>query len=261
MSNKVDFKDVTFLIPIRIDSIMRLENLLMVTDFINSYLDTNILVLEASNYNNGLIDKLIGSSVQVLWREDFDPVFHRTFYINEMVKKCETKYVGVWDADVIIPVEQIDHALKELRNGSVDFVIPFDQFLDTSYIIRERYLKLRDIEILRKNEKKMLSLYENPKPVGGAFIVNRKIYSEAGMENEKFYGWGIEDGERINRLITLGTNYKHIQGKLYHLTHERGSNSQIQSQVERNQKSREFSRNRSMSAEQLLREIKSWKIK
>lgn len=33
--------------------------------------------------------------------------------------------------------------------------------------------------------------------VGGAFLVNRKVYLKAGGENEHFYGWGPEDTERV----------------------------------------------------------------
>ena len=40
--------------------------------------------------------------------------------------------------------------------------------------------------------------------VGGAFLVNRVSYMEAGMENERFYGWGPEDVERVVRWDTLG---------------------------------------------------------
>ena len=49
---KTVLNDVTFVIPIRIDSIIRLENLLLTIDCLLSYFETNIVVIEASNYNN-----------------------------------------------------------------------------------------------------------------------------------------------------------------------------------------------------------------
>lgn len=35
--------------------------------------------------------------------------------------------------------------------------------------------------------------------VGGAIFVQTNKYLQAGMENEDFYGWGLEDGERHYR--------------------------------------------------------------
>ncbi|GHT60450.1 hypothetical protein AGMMS50239_09440 [Bacteroidia bacterium] len=34
-----------------------------------------------------------------------------------------------------------------------------------------------------------------PNPVGGAFFCDVKAYKESGLENEQFYGWGMEDGD------------------------------------------------------------------
>ena len=45
--------DVTFLITVRIDSIIRLENLLMTTRFLLRYFDCKIIVLETAPYENG----------------------------------------------------------------------------------------------------------------------------------------------------------------------------------------------------------------
>lgn len=50
---KNNLMDVTFLITVRIDSIIRLENLLMTTRFLLRYFDCKIIVLETAPYENG----------------------------------------------------------------------------------------------------------------------------------------------------------------------------------------------------------------
>lgn len=40
--------------------------------------------------------------------------------------------------------------------------------------------------------------------VGGAIFVQTNKYLQAGMENEDFYGWGLEDGERHYRWLSFG---------------------------------------------------------
>ena len=58
MNDKYDFSDVTFLIPVRVDSLYRLENLQLCVHFLQRYFHTSVKVLEAQNrdkllYKNG----------------------------------------------------------------------------------------------------------------------------------------------------------------------------------------------------------------
>ena len=256
---KINLKDFSFLIPLRIDSVDRLENTLITIDYIYSNFDTQVVVLEASDRNTGLLQKLLPEDINYVFIEDDDDIFHRTKYINRLLKYVETEYIIVWDADVIVPVEQISQSVKFLRSKEVDFVCPFrDKFLDTSKILRDLYIQSRNLEILEMHQGKMKSLY-HPKPVGGAFLANRKAYIDAGMENEYFYGWGREDGERVNRWKILGYRHIHIDGPIYHLTHERGKNSRFHSLNQESRKITEMYRYLAMSKEELRDEIVKWR--
>lgn len=258
MANQVDLKDVTFLIPIRLDSIYRIENLLMAIERLTAQFKTHVHILEADEYNNGLLTRLLPDTVIHAFVRDFDPIFHRTKYINQMVKHCSTPLLAVWDSDVIVPHEQMLEAVRWLREGQADFVRPYDnQFLDTTMIIRELYFNTRDILTLQKHQGKMTPLYP-PYPVGGGFFANTKKYKESGLENERFYGWGIEDGERVNRWNILGYQYKNTSGTMYHLSHPRGKNSQFHCPQESDVKNAELYRIASMSKEQLSDEISNW---
>jgi len=85
---------------------------------------------------------------------------------------------------------------------------------------------------LLKNKYKMHLIYGN-KMKGGAVLVNKEAYIKAGMENEKFYGWGPEDFELHERLKILGLKIHRSGGSMFHLTHSRGSNSGFRS-IEQN---------------------------
>jgi len=50
-----NLSDLTFLIPFRQDSLERLENILLVTQFLIANFKTNINVLECAPHNNGLL--------------------------------------------------------------------------------------------------------------------------------------------------------------------------------------------------------------
>jgi len=250
---KTDIKDMTFLIPIRVDSIVRLENLILSVQTLQKNFNTHITVLEAANYSNGIIAKMLGIQVEYLFVEDKDPVFYRTKYLNIMTRQSFTPYVGIWDADVIIPKEQILDSIEKLRQG-VEIAYPYDgHFYDTSNVIRELYTQNKSIKFLERNKDKMSLIYgSNMK--GGAMFVNREAYIKAGMENERFYGWGPEDFERYERWKILDLKIYRSEGPLFHLTHSRGSNSTFRSMEQSINTNKELSITRFSSKVELLRE-------
>jgi hypothetical protein len=261
MNKPIDLTDVTFLIPVKLDFIQRIENLMMAIEYLAIYFDTNIHILEADGYNNNLLARLLPKNVKITFIEDYDPIFHRTHYINQMLSNCSTPWVAVWDTDVIVPFQQIKESVEWLRKGQADFVRPYEnKFLDTSPIIRELYFKTRDIRMLQNNHAKMKPLYPL-NPVGGGFFANLEKYREAGQENERFYGWGIEDGERVNRWMILGYNYRNTSGVMYHLSHPRGKNSQFHNLQEVDIKNGELFKITSMSKKELTEEIGGWPLK
>ncbi|NWJ53087.1 MAG: hypothetical protein HXX14_19730 [Bacteroidetes bacterium] len=225
MDNKTNLSDVTFLILVRLDSIDRLENILEITRFLSSNFKTNVWVAEYSSYNNGFLKTLLDKSIKYTFTEDHDPILYRTKFLNQMTLTAESSYVAIWDTDVIAPIDQIIMAVELLRNDEADFVYPYDNyFFDTSPILRKLYLQERKIELLEQNTKKMKEMY-SPNPVGGAFLANLNAYKEAGLENEEFYGWGLEDGERCVRWKNMGYKIQRVTGPLFHLSHGRGVNS------------------------------------
>jgi hypothetical protein len=50
--------DMTFIMPVRFDSIIRLENALVVVNYLYKHFETNIFVLEASSQKNNIFKKL-----------------------------------------------------------------------------------------------------------------------------------------------------------------------------------------------------------
>lgn len=259
MVKKIDLSDVTFLFPMRIDTIARLENLIEAIHFINAGIETNIQVIEASAYNNRLLSQLLPKKIKHTFIKDYDTIFYRTKYINQLVENACTDIVAVWDGDVIVPVSQLEESVQLIRLGDADFVFPYvDRFLDTSAIVRELYIQKRDIGILKANEGKMTPLYF-PAPVGGGFFANRNQYIESGIENLSFYGWGRQDGERVNRWQILNYRVKRIKGPIYHLSHGRGINSKFHSEMQRQIKKNELERLAMMSKDEMEKEIGSWK--
>lgn len=236
---KYTCKDVAFCLMTRLESIDRLENALMILEFLVKYFETNIYLWEFSYIENGILRKLSPKGVKYTFVYEADPVFHMAKYRNMMVKSVKEKYVSLWDIDIIAPVSQIAKSVELLRYG-VDFVYPYEKTMyDISPEIRKFFLKNRDIDFLLQNTAFMTELYP-PICVGGAFFANRLAYINSGMDNEQFYGWGLEDGERYNRWKVQNQKIERVPGPLFHLTHSRGINSYIPSKELRLNKQRIF---------------------
>ena len=60
---------------------------------------------------------------------------------------------------------------------------------------------------------------------GGAVFVNSNKYIDAGIENERHYGWGNEYYDCYNRFTNLGYNVYRVNAHLFHLYHPRKENS------------------------------------
>ena len=94
-------------------------------------------------------------------------------------------------------------------------------------------LLYRDIHFLKKHSSKMNLMYSSIKEgnsVGGAFLISTEKYKISGLENEAFYGWGVEDGERYQRWKILNFSFFRSQGALFHLSHPRDINGKMRSE-------------------------------
>ena len=261
MTNKVDLADVSFLIPVRIDSLERFENLLCVTTYLLSHFETNIIVLEADKENNGLLSGMLPEQVKFLFEKDLNPIFHRTRYLNKMTSQSTTQFVAIWDADVVVNHHQIISAVESLRSDTYDFVYPYDgRYMETGVSFRKQFIGNQNIKPLEDSGDRMAAPYTTI-ACGGGFIAKRASYIKAGMENENFYGWGPEDSERLKRWHILEMPVGRVKGYMFHLFHPRGENSYFKSEETRQELLRELDRISTMSKTGLEMEINTWMTK
>lgn len=255
---QTNMNDLSFVIPVRIDTFQRLENLIACVEFLRKQYESPILVLEADSYRSAILPTLLEKKALYHFREDRDTIFHRTKYINDLVGMVDTPFVAVWDCDVIISYDQITQASRTLKDGHFSFAFPYEKdFLDTGYLLREVFFKTGEIETLHAHKGKMTRLYE-PDPIGGAFLANIKDYGKTGLENPAFYGWGREDGERLQRWRSMGFQHSRITGPLFHLTHPRGLNSTFHATKEDEGKWQDIQYIKSLGQKELTQEIRKW---
>lgn len=254
----IDNDRLTFVIPIRVDSAERERNLDVVLEQLSGIENADISVLEGDIQPLYRLKKEY-RNVKYRFIEDPDPVFHRTKYLNQLLRDAQGAVVGVWDTDVMVPEEQILDAAKAIRSGRAIMSFPYDgRFYmlspdDSDQFVSDRSYKRLEDQVRNRH------LAHGPHSVGGAFLVNRKKYLQSGGENEHFYGWGPEDAERVKRIEILGQSVYRAKGPLFHLYHPRKENSWYGSAEIELKNRQEFLNVCSMTQEELQKYIQAWK--
>lgn len=215
--------ELTIVIPVRIDCEERKVNLDTVLRSLLKTTDCPIIILEADIERRYFFAQQ-DSRVEYIFIQDNAHVFHRTLYLNKLLKTATTNIVGVWDTDVLLRSSQIRDAAISIKNG-ITLCYPYDgRFLalsaKQSNEVRSDVIHFLEAE---DNENHVVPMIGRPS-VGGAFVVNKRRYLNVGGENENFYDWGPEDAERLKRMEILQEPLEHISGALFHLHHPRNIN-------------------------------------
>ena len=231
---RIDLKEATFIIPIRIESSDRLRNVITTTAFLLEHFDTNIIIKEVDSESIFLKDALpilkdileVDVNINHIFEQSNDSSFHRQKVLNEMIDKSSTKIVVNYDCDAILPLESYKIAYDSLLKEECDVVYPYGQgmyqkqVLSTDEIV-SAFLETGDYSHLDNHSRPYTSDF------GWVQFFNRQVYIEGGMENENFVAYAPEDKERFYRFSTLGYNIKRINNLVYHLEHSRSHNSWI----------------------------------
>ena len=211
-------QNVTFCIPLLVDSPDRLENITLVKKYL-SQLTNNILI--------GEYDKTQKYPDSIFYHNPTD-YFHKTWVLNQLYKKATTDIVVMYDSDVFIPIPQLQAAYKKIQTA--DLVYPYD---GRFYNFDRRYKnllvegKFEQLELGKELHKQ----YDNAGTListisyGGCVFHKKSALQEIGWENENFRSWGSEDTAKYYMAKNYGMKIDRTNGVIYHLHHERTINS------------------------------------
>lgn len=218
--SKIDLKHTTFNIPVKIDCPERLENLLVLIEYLQHHFDTDIIVYEVASDGVGKVP----TNLDIILITDLhiDGPFHRTKYLNIMAKASKTAIIANYDCDVLLPVSQIVMAANGCLHGECDGCFPYNGLFIN--VPREHIPRIREGKSVEFIDMENTENF-GTNSMGGAIFWNRAKFIEGGMENENFISWGYEDWERLNRFKRLGYKLGRTFGALFHLSHPRGTDS------------------------------------
>ena len=225
---------VTFLIAVELDSEQRLTNLIEQLKYLRA-IGSPVFLYESSKTQQlpSLVD-LTG----INYRFFECNLLHRTKLFNIMATDTDADVMVLHDVDVFLPISQLIDAVTSIENGT-DFCYPYVHWKATKSIANLDVPTITD------------------ESVGGSVLCKRSSFFAAGMENEYFKSWGIEDLERFTRWQILGYIVRRVDGSLYHMEHWRDDRyNEPNEPWQRNLD--EYKKVKAMTKDELLRYIKTW---
>lgn len=232
---KNDLSNVTFIMPLRIESQDRMRNVIISLSYLLTNFRTNIIIQEVDKeskfqiYAAPELEKLIDdlSSITLIYEKNDDPIFHRTRILNDMLMEATTDVIVNYDTDVIFPISSYLKSYNMIINEGYDLVYPYGQGTFQRKVCVDQDLINKFVsegfseETFKNNPSNEVSTSD----YGWAQFFNRKSYIDGGMENENFISYGYEDNERPVRFEKLGYNVGRIDDIIYHMEHVRTMNS------------------------------------
>ena len=224
-------KDLTFIIPTRIETEDRLRNIISSVSYLLKHLPAKVIVKEVapqSTFKFRAIPEIKKyadiSNLTHLYENSVAPLFCKSKVLNDLIVAADTKFVANYDADCILPLTSYHQAYAILAGDKADVVYPYGCGIyqwkaEYNMQVYQEFVSTLDYRVLDK--RKSLS----NSTIGWTQFVNRQKYIDSYMMNENFVSWGCEDDEFYFRMSTLGNRIARVEDYVYHLEHSRTENS------------------------------------
>lgn len=222
----INLSNVTFIIPVSIESKDRERNLISVLGYLNSNFKTNIIIHEIYKDESKIefISSFENLKIKHIEEKNSSNEYHRTRQINEALSQVKTKVVCNYDADVILPIKSYVVSEYLIQEGLFDVVYPygfgkFQMQIDRLFDRRE-FNQTFDLGFIGEEY-----LRNERSEYGHCIFYNTDMYKSMGGENENFIAYGPEDTERYIRSFNFGFKINRVKDYVYHFEHERTSSS------------------------------------
>lgn len=226
--------NLTFLIPVKLESPDRVRNLKTVLTYLLSKFDAKIQVQEHDRENRftkmvmPYINDRFGPITHRLtytFDEQKEPYFHKTKVLNDMLLRSDTEVVCNYDTDVLLPEHSYYDAYNAIMSKEWDAIYPYGCGVYQKAITYSAQTFSEfiggDMDVAALESHATLS----NSTIGWCQFIRRENYINSFMMNENFHAWGPEDSELYYRLKILGNRVGRVDDYVYHLEHSRTNDS------------------------------------
>lgn len=266
--DKLDFKDISIISHIRIDTNDRLENLLLR----NSIFERHCQNLEFVNIEDDIQRRFPRINNEIYHLTNNSGLYNKNLSYNIGSNLTDRKYYVFLDIDCIIDPNVLYSITKhsntvEKLNESI--IYPFEYVIYLKEAVKKTFRNKPTLENLIINAKK-LKVDKNNIGETGALIVNscggcivseRNFFKSVNGFNPNFEGWGYEDSEFRDRLKILEKKpFRFLGGYIYHLPH--GDHFFQRGKQDREAKTNKAEYNKvcKMTKDECMEYMKTWKL-
>ena len=126
-------KDLTFLLPCRIESEDRLKNVITSTTYLlSNFPEAKVILKEVDSHSHfkfralPVIKNYVDTSqLTHIFEESDEELFHKTRILNDLLVASDTDIVYNHDVDVVLPVSSYKIAYSAIKNDGADAIYPF----------------------------------------------------------------------------------------------------------------------------------------
>lgn len=230
--------DLTFLIPLKLDSYDRVRNIITVMVYLLTNYQAKVLVKEVdtqqrfeelilTELKKRIQDKDL-NRLQYFYETPKKEYFHKTKILNDLLQISTTTVVCNYDTDVILPITSVNKSYELIMSGESDAVYPYGVgvYQKSVRYVEELYFQFLSTK-MGDDDIKTLDKCSSPNSstIGWCQFIRRENYINSFMMNENFAAWGPEDCELFYRLNLLGNKVDRVNDNVYHLEHARTTDS------------------------------------
>lgn len=206
----LNLSQTTFVVPIKLESHEQGNHLQLCLEYLLNNLNTTVILHEEDQKSRApkyIPDELL-RRCRYHYSAPKTPDFHWARIINDMIRHVETPVVAIYESDVLLPPTNYLESQERILTDQQDMVISFDgRVLD---IPAEFHPEIRGTYCLDGVPLEHCRVRDGG-AVGGCVFVNKRRYSEAGLENENCRGRGVGAEERVQRVARLGYRVTRIE--------------------------------------------------
>jgi hypothetical protein len=218
-TKRANLTDISFLIPVKIDSEDDLENIYTVINYFTMNFKTNIFLTEVGKSPKIDISE-IPADVSYHFVKDDKPELECENYYNQMALNVATPYIALYRPDVIFSVSQIIKSVKKLRKNKRTIVVPFDgNIFKIDPLLKAMFIKLQDVNLFEENQGKLIATRCGLEC--SVLFFNRQDYVGAMPYIKDIHILNWSEAESLLAIYNL--NLEDVKGKLYHLAHSQAN--------------------------------------
>lgn len=259
------YDDLTFIVPIKIDSDVRIINFFYSMMYLKNTHNFKIIVKEVDKTSKlkDVLKKINNPNLLHIFEEQNTSYFHRTKYLNDMIELSNSKIICNFDCDILLQKKNIDKSLNLFNNG-VDVVYPYNLGHYQLRIFNHEEFKLNGFNnFLNSFNTGNIKTEKWTSAFGHSVMLKKDVYINGFGENEEFKSYGPEDFERFYRFNTLNYNVKHLNCSddeyyILHMEHPRGNDSS-ESNSYFNYNNNLWNKLKELNKENLIKEYNSFK--